>query len=1735
MTVFRVINLAKRDGNYTHQALASALAEFNDAQPHIQVELVSYDLDNFVLEVVNNQLKLFYVTPKQVNTASAKRHAKPEYDYHKEPITPENTDLILARFGPLFNHNGLAVLEAAQALGINVTNTAGAISACRDKWSCYRRVAHLVPLVNSTFATWKSYQNLDPATLEFPRLAKPNTQSLGGQGIVLSYSQQQLVQNTQDLSVYDFVLTQDFVKAHEHVHFDLRVMVLNGQVTGSFIRVAAKDSAVSNIAAGGYGLSYAIDAQLAQQALAICQQLELDVAGLDFVWHPQQQQWQFLEANASPGFFAYDQVCQQPFAQHLLDYLLIRLTGYASEYFLSHGEKGYKARYSALGLSLDEHPVKKPLQQQASELKHQTKQALTAQVDAEVDSISLEATPQNRHLGQGTAAEQPSQTRDLGLANDLGLTNDAQATAHLQVKTDFIAPELSGLTLAQATQSSFKALAHKALTQKQQLELNYQTVGTSSKTTLAEVTALPHPTSTSKSATGTISTKYLDLVQHSQVPFTHEGADFQPASQVLGQPLNLEAPAPKQALVFAELENPKQIDNSPTATQAQFGNPQLTSVLQDELAWLSNPSPSHPAAQTQPQNSEFTLGTNKPSLSSALSNLEYPDLFSTRETSLTENISQQTKAQQLALHLTRDTQSQASNQVIRPNPDKATYAPAAVLANLAEDLATAITAFSNTSSASAVGAGSANGLGNDFGHGLKNEAKLRLDYQLDLGAPTTRQQAQAIGLKRQELAELELRKDIIAETCAIIESHLKIDTAALKQILTDELALLTSDELRQYFHSEEFAQLLFSVIKRALEEQAQQTELAKERLNQERLALQEKILATDALDAEDLEAQQAEFAKAIAEARSREEQQHEFALEQLRSKLFGFPMPEVTTPASDHLPTAAETAAEQVAALTANPLKDLVTAKVKDPGGSLLRASETGEAKTTEKLAENLDEKLSEKLSENKPTQANTQTTPALAPSLTPSLDASTSELARQKLQGHKLDQVNQAATQSSNTQLPTVRAVATPALTELAPPAEPKPKSCSPLASLLGSTDKKLPKADLALAAPPTTPNAQDAASEAANAAAGLKLPAPNAAKLRRRALRSHASFYGKSFAQLEQDRIVSQLSGGNQQLLFNLDAEVLQSLQERQEKKRLLEELTKNSSELLEKGKQAIKAIKSISVRSDAPLLTTRLDAAQTTPLTKSKTALSALTGASVDFSSLPAGLVEQAQETGLKASILAKLKSRRKQEVLPSIFRPSAMLAPDFLERHGFLLDDSGFYSVNEGIFIECDGEVFVGSNTQSDTQAGQVYGCLPGEICAPPSAFAQADAFLDDNALEQALTTGASWLDDFDEGEGNDFTAIDPGQAQQKSSLLNTIKQLDPNRLVQASQVIISDQDGKTIRRIKPRTLPKIQALRPLDPEQLEHMRKTQLAFAAARQALNQISQTNALTALMYSSVDKYALADATFDFTLLTAPVRELIAPEHLAVLDQIERQRAAHLPSHDQVIGYRYFHTGNQRRTKVRTQNQTVDKLVHSGNLKKTFRSALGANLAAALQETNLAQQAVTQVADFNAHSLASGISDLNHAHPSTTPSKTTSTSIAEVIASSLPVKDVIAEVISGEKIEQSAEQAEPAVSVATKAGYNSFAEALQAALLEAQASLPLRQSSSQGERRFRFDPNLRSQRSARAQESAQDYKQRLARLTGERQAAEEFSQLLAQASNGFASSNDDPVALVLAATKFTN
>lgn len=231
-------------------------------------------------------------------------------------------DAVIPRFSPSWQRQGHALLAHWQARGVISLNSAGAISAARDKLHCLELFsAHGMAMPKSaSIETMHNAPELLAVHFRFPLLIKQHA-STQGRGVERVWNSDEALQRMAELFALDEpFLLQEFIAEAQGA--DLRLFVLNGEVIAAMKRRSVPGDFRANTHLGGAAEIYAPDAQEREMAVKAAGLLGLDVAGVDIIQSNRGPL--LLEVNASPGFEALERVSGVDVAGKMLDLLISR-------------------------------------------------------------------------------------------------------------------------------------------------------------------------------------------------------------------------------------------------------------------------------------------------------------------------------------------------------------------------------------------------------------------------------------------------------------------------------------------------------------------------------------------------------------------------------------------------------------------------------------------------------------------------------------------------------------------------------------------------------------------------------------------------------------------------------------------------------------------------------------------------------------------------------------------------------------------------------------------------------------------------------------------------------------------------------------------------------------------------------------------------------------------------------------------------------------------------------------------------------------------------------------------------------------------------------------------------------------------------------------------------------------------------------------------------------------------
>lgn len=117
------------------------------------------------------------------------------------------------------------------------------------------------------------------------------------------------------------IILQEFVKKSRGR--DLRVLTVGGRAIAAMERRATDGSFKANFSRGGKVSPYEINEELQWLSMEISRILQLDVAGIDFLFD--EKGLKICEVNSAPGFQGLESCCEVSIADEILKFVNIRV------------------------------------------------------------------------------------------------------------------------------------------------------------------------------------------------------------------------------------------------------------------------------------------------------------------------------------------------------------------------------------------------------------------------------------------------------------------------------------------------------------------------------------------------------------------------------------------------------------------------------------------------------------------------------------------------------------------------------------------------------------------------------------------------------------------------------------------------------------------------------------------------------------------------------------------------------------------------------------------------------------------------------------------------------------------------------------------------------------------------------------------------------------------------------------------------------------------------------------------------------------------------------------------------------------------------------------------------------------------------------------------------------------------------------------------------------------------
>ncbi len=210
------------------------------------------------------------------------------------------------------------VIEFFNERGIRVFNGKILQQPSLNKlWQHADFVKYKIPFVPTVFSASKEALAQVPKILGFPVFLKPHKGS-HGRGAAVAHSFKQLKEK---YSQYEFP-SYLFIQKKLQTRWDIRVLVVGGQVLGAMRRIAGKDALVTNFSAGGSVEVYELTNLEKSLVRRIIKTFGLEYAGIDLMYDTEGNVY-VLEVNINAQFKGFELATGINVAKRLLEYLVM--------------------------------------------------------------------------------------------------------------------------------------------------------------------------------------------------------------------------------------------------------------------------------------------------------------------------------------------------------------------------------------------------------------------------------------------------------------------------------------------------------------------------------------------------------------------------------------------------------------------------------------------------------------------------------------------------------------------------------------------------------------------------------------------------------------------------------------------------------------------------------------------------------------------------------------------------------------------------------------------------------------------------------------------------------------------------------------------------------------------------------------------------------------------------------------------------------------------------------------------------------------------------------------------------------------------------------------------------------------------------------------------------------------------------------------------------------------------
>lgn len=280
----------------------------------------TYERDRFIEESEKSNIDFSLVYADEIDLLVSRDDRK-SIRYQNNIVSLP--DVLLARTGSATGNYNLSVLRQFERLNVLTLPNSDSIIASKDKMYANQILAQAgLPIPKTLLTRFPVESALVERQIGFPCVLKVVTGSHGA-GVYLCETPKQFEDLSELISSLDFrnsMIVQEYIKHSEGK--DLRVIVIGGKVIGAMLRESTDGSFKANISRGGAGKPYEVDDELEMLSIQVSKTLNLDIAGVDLLFHP--DGYRICEANSSPGFRGFEEALSINIPEKIFAYAKLR-------------------------------------------------------------------------------------------------------------------------------------------------------------------------------------------------------------------------------------------------------------------------------------------------------------------------------------------------------------------------------------------------------------------------------------------------------------------------------------------------------------------------------------------------------------------------------------------------------------------------------------------------------------------------------------------------------------------------------------------------------------------------------------------------------------------------------------------------------------------------------------------------------------------------------------------------------------------------------------------------------------------------------------------------------------------------------------------------------------------------------------------------------------------------------------------------------------------------------------------------------------------------------------------------------------------------------------------------------------------------------------------------------------------------------------------------------------------